>query len=543
MSIMNKKLLLALPALLFILFNQPAFAIELQSAPEAEKMATIDATNNSDVYGSWLFNGGFQSAEFTGINPGYRISQGDTLMVQLWGGINVQQELIVDAQGNIFVPEVGPVKVLGVENQRLNEVVLKSINRVYKSNVEAYVTLASSQKIKVFLSGLVENPGLYEGQSADSVLRFIDQAGGIKKDLGSYRNIQVKRAGKVIRDIDLYEYLSAGTMTDLQMQDGDVIFIGRRNGEVSVEGEVSFSGRYELKTGTTYLNEVVGAMVRNEKATHVTVVQPEGQQIDARQYALSETGDVVVRPGALIKLSSQLRQKSISVELIGEHDSPGEIILPWGASLKDLLDQIEYTSLSNASAIQLYRKSVAVRQKETLDASLTALEQSVLTARSGTVETAQLRKTEAEIVLKWIEKAREVQPRGQVLLSQDYDPSAILLQQDDKIVIPPRRNLVMIHGEVWFPTAISYEKGQSVKGYVAQAGGATEDLGKMNVLLMKPNGSFVSANGELKDKRFVDPGDEIFVLAKPDFKSLQVTKDITQVIYQIAVSAAVVLAL
>ena len=222
MSIMKKKLLQVLPALLFILFNQPSFAIELQSAPEAEKMATIDATNNSDVYGSWLFNGGFQSAEFTGINPGYRISQGDTLMVQLWGGINVQQELIVDAQGNIFVPEVGPVKVLGVENQRLNEVVLKSINRVYKSNVEAYVTLASSQKIKVFLSGLVENPGLYEGQSADSVLRFIDQAGGIKKDLGSYRNIQVKRSGKVIRDIDLYEYLSAGTMTDLQMQDGAI---------------------------------------------------------------------------------------------------------------------------------------------------------------------------------------------------------------------------------------------------------------------------------------------------------------------------------
>ena len=65
----------------------------------------------------------------------------------------------------------------------------------------------------------------------------------------------------------------------------------------------------------------------------------------------------------------------------------------------------------------------------------------------------------------------------------------------------------------------------------------------MNILLMKPNGSFVSANSELKDKKFVGPGDEIFVLAKPDFKSLQVTKDITQVIYQVAVSAAVVLAL
>ncbi len=538
-----KKIFIVLLVLQSFVGSSVSQAIELQSAPEAEKMATLDATNSKEVYGSWLFNGGFQAAEFTGINPGYRISQGDTLLVQLWGGINVQQELVVDAQGNIFVPEVGPVKVLGVENQQLNDVVLKSINRVYKANVEAYVTLASSQTIKVFLSGMVEKPGLYEGQSADSVLRFIDQAGGIKKDLGSYRNIQVKRGGTLITRIDLYEYLSSGTLTDLQMQDGDVIFIGRRNGEVSVEGEVSFSGRYELKTGQTYLNEVVGAMVRNAKATHVTLVQPEGQQIDARQFALDETDSVIVRPGALIKVSSQLRQKNISVELIGEHDSPGEIILPWGASLKDLLDQIEYTSLSDDSAIQLYRKSVAVRQKETLEASLTALEQSVLTARSGTTETAQLRKTEAEIVLQWIEKARQVQPRGQVLLSESYDPAAILLQQDDKIVIPPKRNLVMIHGEVWFPTAISFEKGQTVKGYVAQAGGATDGLKDMNILVMKPNGSFISANDELKDKRFVGPGDEIFVLAKPDFKSLQVTKDITQVLYQIAVSAAVVLAL
>ena len=538
-----KLLTLCFFALNALFISSAAQAIELQSAPEAEKMATLDATNSKEVYGSWLFTGGFQAAEFTGVNPSYRISQGDTLMVQLWGGINVQQELVVDAQGNIFVPEVGPVKVLGVENQNLNTVVLKSINRVYKSNVEAYVTLASSQKIKVFLSGLVEKPGLYEGQSADSVLRFLDQAGGIKKDLGSDRNIQVKRAGKTIRQIDLYDYLTQGNLTELQMQDGDVIFVGRRNGEVSVEGEVAFAGRYELKSGENDLRDILSAMVGKEKATHITVVQPEGKVIDASQYLLSEASGVDVQPGALIKVSSQLRQNSISVELIGEHNSPGEIILPWGATLKDLLDQIEFTALSDQSALQLYRKSVAVRQKETLEASLTALEQSVLTARSGTTETAQLRKTEAEIVLKWIEKAREVQPRGQVLLGEGFDPSAILLQQDDKIVIPPQRNLVMIHGEVWFPTAITFEKGRSVKKYIAQAGGATEDLDDMNILLMKPNGSFVSANSELKDKKFVGPGDEIFVLAKPDFKSLQVTKDITQVIYQVAVSAAVVLAL
>ena len=76
-----------------------------------------------------------------------------------------------------------------------------------------------------------------------------------------------------------------------------------------------------------------------------------------------------------------------------------------------------------------------------------------------------------------------------------------------------------------------------------QAGGTNGDLDDMNTLVMKPNGAFISANGDLDDSRLVGPGDEVFVLAKPDLKALQLTKDLTQVIYQVAVSAAVVLAL
>ncbi|WP_430459490.1 polysaccharide biosynthesis/export family protein [Thalassolituus sp. LLYu03] len=520
-----------------------ALAVELAQDADAQAAPPIPDEKINTVFGGWLFTGGFKVASFTGINPNYRIAQGDTLVVQLWGGLDVQQDVTVDAQGNIFIPKVGPVKVLGVENRELNDTVLKSIKRVYKSNVEAYVTLASSQKVKVFLSGLVTNPGLYEGQSADSILRFIDQAGGIRRDLGSYRNIELKRAGKTLYNIDLYAFIERGQMPDIQLQDGDVIFIGRKGGEVSVEGEVGFTGKYELKGNTGFLAEVVNAVVETEKATHVTVVEPTGTEVNAVQYPIDSIQNVQVRPGALIKVSSQLRPKSISVELLGEHNSQTEIVLPWGATLKDLLAQVEYTALSNTKAVQLFRDSVAQRQKEMLDASLTSLEQSVLTARSATKDAAELRKTEADIVLRWIDKAKDVQPRGQVLLTEGFDPASVILQQGDKVVIPAKRNLVMIHGEVWFPTAITWEKGRSVEEYLNQAGGATQDLDDTNTLVMKSNGTFVSANGDLDDSKLVEPGDEIFVLAKPDLKALQLTKDITQVIYQVAVSAAVVLAL
>lgn len=546
-AITLKKVFTSTMVLFFSVFTQ---AVSVQKDADAEIQEVIQDTEVNQLYGSWLFSGGFTKASFSAINPNYRINQGDKLLIQLWGGIDYQAEAIVDPQGNIFIPKVGPVKVQGVSNQKLNSVVLKSVKRVYKSNVEAYVTLLSSQKVKVFLSGLVKKPGLYEGQSADSVLRFIDQAGGIRSDIGSYRHIELKRNNKTKHEVDLYEFIEQGLMPSIQLQDGDVIFVGPKQGDITIEGEVGYSGKYELKTHTEKLSHVLKAVVANEKATHVTIIEPSvtlekdnKKEVNATQYSLTEIKDIKLKPGALIKVSSQLRANSISVEVVGEHNSEFEMVLPWGANLAQLLDRIEYTTLSNKNAIQLYRESVAERQKAMLQASLQALEQSVLTARSETKESAQLRAAEAEIILKWIDKAKEVEPKGQILLSDGYDASAVILQQGDRIVVPSKRNLVMVHGEVLFPAAIAYSENLSANDFIANAGGATDDVDDMNILVMKPNGTFVDINDDLNDEDEVSQGDEIFVLAKPDAKSLQLTKDITQVMYQIAVSAAVVLAL
>ena len=534
---------------LFLMMTQ-AHALSVESADETVTPTTIIDSYSTQLYGSWLFEGGFSNSSFSGINPEYRVSQGDTLLLQIWGGIDFQSETKVDPQGNIFVPKVGPIKVQGVTNKQLNNVVLKAVKRVYKSNVEAYVTLLSSQKVKVFLSGLVNKPGLYEGQSADSLLKFIDQAGGIRRDIGSLRSIALKRSNKTLFNLDLYDFIENGNMPAIQLQDGDVIFVAPKTGEITIEGDVGFSGKYELEQTTVDLSRVLKAVVPSEQATHVTIVESmvenktsNKKQVDAKQYALTEIKGIKVKAGALIKVSSQLRANSISVDVTGEHDSAYEMVLPWGASLKDLLSQIKYTRLSNESAVQLYRKSVAARQKDMLMASLAALEQSVLTARSATNEGAQLRKAEAEIIIQWIEKAKKVEPKGQVLLSNGYDASQIILQQGDKIVIPSKRNLVMVHGEVLFPTAIAYNQDLDTQDFINHAGGTTADVDDMNILIMKPNGVFKDMNDDLGDEDEISPGDEIFVLAKPDVKSLQITKDIMQVIYQVAVSAAVVLTL
>lgn len=538
-----QKILICMMLVFIQLFSFSAIALDTGADATDEVVRNIAETKKSDLFGSWLFEGGFQSASFSGVNPDYRIAQGDTLLIQLWGGIDYQNATPVDAQGNIFIPKVGPIKVQGIKNSELNNVILRAIKRVYKANVSAYVTLQSTQLVKVFLSGQVEKPGLYEGQSADSVLRFIDQAGGIREDLGGYRRILVKRNGNVISNIDLYKFINRGEIPFTQLQDGDVIFVSPMQGTVTVEGEVGFEGRYELAGGSDSLQEVLNSVAMKHTATHITLVETKGTTLDARQIPVAQSVQEIVKQGAVIKVSSQLRATNISVEVLGEHNSELQLVLPWGASLKDALDKVEYSRFSNQQAIQLFRSSVAERQKEMLLSSLDNLERNVLATPSSTNEAAQLRQTEAKTVLQWIERARLVEPKGQVLLTKGYDPANIILKQGDRIVIPSQKSLVIIHGNVLFPSAIAYKEDMTAIDYIAQSGGVNGDIDDMRILLKKPNGSFVDIEDEIDEDKVITNGDEVFVLPEPDIKSLQVTKDISQVIYQVALSAAVVLAL
>ena len=272
--------------------NEVKQAISLASDNNSKNSNENNGNNINQAYGQWLFTGGFKENSFVGSNPNYKITQGDNLLVQLWGGIDYQAEVIVDPQGNIFIPKVGPIKVLGVSNAEINNVVLKGIKRVYKSNVEAYVNLMSSQTVKVFLSGLVNKPGLYEGQSADSILRFIDLAGGIKADLGSMRHIEVKRNNQTKYTIDLYDFIQHGTMPAIQLQEGDVIFVAAKHGEVTIEGDVGFSGTYQLKENTAKLSDILNAVITKKKATHITVIEPQNtdgeNELSVKQYTMNE---------------------------------------------------------------------------------------------------------------------------------------------------------------------------------------------------------------------------------------------------------------
>lgn len=497
------------------------------------------------MFGSQLFGGTFRGTLNHGFNPDYVIALGDRIVVRLWGAFNFDGSLVVDPQGNIFLPNVGPVAVAGVKSGDLHAVIESAVRRAFKTNVNAYAALDASQPVKVYVTGFVRQPGLYGGLASDSPVSFLDKAGGVDPDRGSYLDIVVKRGNQVRKQVNLYDFLLKGRLDLVQFQDGDVILVGPRRHTFSVGGEVFNAYDFEFAEPEISLAQALAMAQPKPGATHVSIVRRQGIERRSEYYPLSEAQNVRLQDGDLVNITADRYPGTIQVRIEGAHSGEHAVVLPYGARIKDVLAQIRPNDMSRLDAVQLYRKSVKARQKEMLEVSLRKLEEAALSARSKTMEEATLRGKEAELVLKFVERARQIEPKGQVIL-QALGRDETLLEDGDVIVIPERTSLVMVHGEVLFPTAITWRDGFGIHDYLAAAGGYTHSADTSKVVVIAQNGAARLADGRrglFQQEAPVLAGDEIIVLPKIETKSLEVTRSITQILSQIAITAKVALGL
>lgn len=520
-----------------------SLAVAPQTSPVPQTQEGVDS--NVPIFGKWLFNGDFAKESFRGFNPNYVLAIGDQIQLQLWGGYEFQSNMLIDHQGCIFLPKVGPIKVAGITNDKLNDVVTQAVTRVYQKNVNVYATLDVSQPVKVFVTGFVQKPGLYAGQSGDSVLYFLDKAGGISPDRGSYLDVTLMRKGSLVARFDLYRFLLEGKMAPTQLRDGDTVVVGALRYRVDVKGNVHNPNRFEIRSNRIALQDLLALAQPDADATHIRINRNTGENIRIEYLPLAQAGQYSIQAGDMVEVVADKRFTSIAVRVEGEHRGNQEMILPYGARLGDVIHKLQLTPDADMSSLQLFRKSIQARQKEMLNSSLKALEASILTARSATKDEAALRTSEADLLMKWVDRAKGIQPKGQVVLAEGQNPNEVILEPDDVIHIPRKTNLVMVHGDVLFPNAILLDPKRTVEDYINMAGGFTQNGDNSRILLLHRDGTFskVPADEIDNEKYVVKPGDEVFVVPKVDTKNLQITKDFTEVLYQIALSARAIVML
>jgi len=510
-----------------------------ETVPQASQLFDYSENLKSDVFGALLFTGSFARQGAAQFNPDYAIAIGDRIQLRIWGGIEYDTMLIVDPQGNVFLPQVGPVKVLGVRNRNLQKVIERAIRKVFRSNVYSYASLAAAQPVRVFVGGFVNRPGLYNGTSMDSPLNYLDQAGGIDAERGSFLDVQVKRGEQLRTRLNLYDFMLKGQIPLVQLADGDVIFVPPRQNTVKASGLAENAKRFEFKSETLSIAELSRLAKPMAQATNVRVTRNTGSIKNVEYYALAKAESVVIGNGDEVEFTADKRPGTITVRVEGEHDGAQEYVLPYGSKLGDLMKQVKLSAHSDFKNIQLFRASVKERQKTALDTSLTSLENTVLTARSGTSDEARLRKEEADMILEWVARARKIEPRGQVLVAQATERDKLLLENGDIIKIPAHDGLVLVSGEVLFPNAIAFDSKLALDDYIQRAGGYTQNADNSRIVVAHRDGSFDQGESDFKMRE----GDQVLVLPKVDVKSRQIVKDMSQILYYIAVSAAVIVGL
>ena len=294
----------------------------------------------------------------------YVLGVGDQLSIQVYGKENAEYVLSITREGNILIPDVGPIKIVGLSFSEMKKFLTEKIQqRIIGVNV--VVSLAELRSMRIFVLGDAYKPGPYTLSSLSSVTHAIFAAGGVS-DIGSLRNIEVKRAGKIVQTVDLYDLLIKGdSSSDILLQSGDVVFIPTQSKSVSILGEVRRPAIYELKKGDNF-NQVIamaGGLLPSAYPQSTMIERYNNQNLRsiinvdltdsaARKQEL-KSGDYV----RVLKSSGMYEQ---SITVIGAVTRPGKYQWQQGIKIADLLPNLDSHILPSADLSY----GLIVRQKD-----------------------------------------------------------------------------------------------------------------------------------------------------------------------------------
>lgn len=490
------------------------------------------------VFGAELFNGNFKNYTQRVYNPDYKIAVGDQISLKIWGAVEFEQILVVDSQGNIFIPKVGAVNLLGVKNSALVSVIKAQVNKIYKNNVFVYADMNAYQNVSVFVTGSVNAPGLYQGLSSDSVIQYLDKAGGINLEYGSFRDIQILRNNAVIKKIDLYDFLLKGQMDLFPFRSGDVVLVGNVQSYVFVNGDVQRPFRFELANDIKTLFDLARVAGAKPIVTNA-ILRSYGNdhKLEVSAYNKMQFSKVLLKTGDEVQFNPEYISQNISITVNGEHSGLKTLVVRKGTTLEDVSRLIVANGQSDMNALQVFRKSVAKTQKDLINAQLKELETLALTSPSVTSQGAAIKAEQAKLILEFIQRARELEPKGQIVIDKPKSYGEVILEEGDTINVPSKNNLIIVQGEVTLPGAFVYNKGEDLKYYINLAGGYGERADTSKVLVIRNNGKAQRYSGSVDMK----PGDSVLVLPKVESENLQIFSMLTQILYQIAVATNVVL--
>jgi protein involved in polysaccharide export with SLBB domain len=278
----------------------------------------------------------------------YSLGPGDELMIRGWGTIDIDYRATIDRNGTISIPTIGSVPLAGVKAGEAQNVIRAAVGRLYKG-VTVNVSFGQLRAMTVYVVGQANRPGTYTVSSLSTLVTALFASGGPNAN-GSMRHVQVKRAGKLVAELDLYAFIAKGDKSaDIKLQDGDTIFIPSAGGFVALTGKVNSPAIYELKTGSDTVEslfDVAGGLpvVADPRRAFLERIDPAtNHPRTVEQFALEGQGlKRILKNGDVLNVTSITPDFANAVVLRGNVDQPVRAPFKSGMRVSDLIPSREY---------------------------------------------------------------------------------------------------------------------------------------------------------------------------------------------------------
>jgi protein involved in polysaccharide export with SLBB domain len=295
------------------------------------------------------------------VDANYRLGPGDRLVLILTGDVESSYQLDVTREGFVVVPQVGQVYVANLTLGQLEQLMASRLGRVYSGvrgtsggSTRFSISVARLRANQVYVVGDVQKPNSYTVSSTGTALTALYAAGGPSIN-GSLRRIEIRRGGRLVDTLDVYDYLTRGDAShDARLETGDIVFVPVHAARVRIVGEIVRPATYELKTNET-LNDLItyaGGFQAAASAQRVVIdrIVPAAERAAlghdrvtievASAQLLSATGPMVpLRNGDVVRvfpISARVRNR---ITVLGNVYQPGPEGLTPGMRLSDALRQ------------------------------------------------------------------------------------------------------------------------------------------------------------------------------------------------------------
>lgn len=392
------------------------------------------------------------------VDPSYRIGVGDQLQLVLTGEVEAAYQLDVRRDGSVVIPQVGQVTLAGLTldgaRALLRQRASGSYSGIGEGRVELDLSVARIRSNMVFVAGEVEAPGAYQVNALSTVFHALTRAGG-PTERGSFRRVEVRRGGRLLRTIDLYNYLLTGDVSDdIRTEQGDVIFVPLATRQVGMKGAVRRPGTFELlegREGFADLLRFAGGLLPTASTQRLQVdrILPPDQRAPGRDRAVidvwingrvADLDTLTLYDGDRVTTFAIGARRRNAVALRGEVYQPGTYEWREGLTLGALIDKAQGPQpWALTDRIQVTRPIIQTGRSENFALDL------------GTDE-------------------------GRRFALKEFDTVIVL---DGRLAYPA--GTVAVSGAITRPKVYPYVERQRLGDLVAAAGGFTEEAAAVEV--------------------------------------------------------------